>query len=243
MFSIMAILVLAGTITPVALADSTTIEQLEAKIAEIGLQYGFKPDPILTDEQWNSYDKEWDVLEQQKQPYYKQLDELDLKYDSIWAELDKIDAKGNTIGEKYGLNTYPDLTDEQWAEYYSLTDSIYDQLDPLYEEQWKQYDTDVSKIVTELGIKEPVLYDDDPQFFDEMHEHWYINVELLQIGDYTIPLDEKSVAHKKAVEILPGLQGIYEKHGYYFPDFTEQQFRELDEKLSKLNEKYDELEE
>lgn len=239
--SMAALLLVAGAIVPLAIADSTAIDALEDQLEQINSKYGFMPQPVLTNEQWNQYDSEWQAIEAQKQPYYQELDALDSEYDRIWQEIDRIDEQGMAIDEKYGFQTdYPELTPEQWESYDAETRGIHQQIDQYWDAVDAQYEAKLFEIYAEFGITESATYSEAPGFFEDLDEVFMdAEFEIYDLYYDDLSDEEKARIYQQMSDVAPQIAAVYEKHGYSFPLETPEEFASFGERLLELEKIYD----
>lgn len=152
---LMLLAAVAAVSVPAAMANQAELDRLSAQLEEISARYGFPAMPDLTDQQWQDYNDETQPLHEQAAASYERLEEMWQQYDAVVLEIEELDIEGEAIDAKYGFDSVPELTQEQWDEYGAETDGILQEIDSIWQEMdsvwqdidefWAEYDEAVSE--------------------------------------------------------------------------------------------------
>lgn len=172
---LMLLAAVAAVSVPAAMANQAELDRLNAQLEEINARYGFPAMPDLTDQQWQDYNDETQPLHEQAAANYERLEEMWRQYDAVVLEIEELDIEGEAIDAKYGFDSVPELTQEQWDEYGAETDGILQKADSLWQEMdglWQ----DIDEFWAEYD--EAVLEDPDTE------------VDLGEVDGYQARIDE-----------------------------------------------------
>lgn len=205
----------------------TSIDEIEQQIRDVEKKYGFPENPVLTEEQWRSYDA--------------QMSEIDTQRQALFEQFEILDQKALEIGNEFGLEPWPDHPQEVWDEYNKEIEPLYMQLDAEYVKEGSQYDNELETVYQEFGFMTSYEYQiTDVEFQSEL-EQLSVQAEN-DLADFENPnlsdQERRILSDKMTDGFFLQAEHIHEKYGYHFPELDAQRIYELSLEIQSINAMY-----
>ena len=112
------------------------IAEIDERGPAIDSKYGISPFPYLTQDQWDAYDAETQVVWQEMDDYWAEYDRRVAETPGLefQQDIDALYDKLAVIDTKYGFAQQPELTADQWEGYFTEWDELETLKAPLYQE-------------------------------------------------------------------------------------------------------------
>lgn len=207
---------------PGAAPNQAETDRLEAEMAAVDAEYGFGPLPDLSDEQRDEYEAELAALEAEKAPHFAEIDRAWAAHRGSLERLEEAAELLRAAGEKYGVPEAPQLGAEELAAYEAEAEAVKSKIDEIEAAREASHRAALAR----MGVTLPS--GDDPGFDGDLARLASEHPQIEALGDPGASADYGALE-----EIAPQIRGVFERHGYEFGVSSAEQFRQLDELMSR----------
>lgn len=207
---------------PGAAPDRAETGRMEAEMAALDAEYGFGPLPDLSAGQRDEYEAEMAAFEAEKAPHFAQIDRAMAAHRGSLERLEEAARLLRAAGEKHGVPEAPRLGAEELAAYEAEVEAVKAKIDEIEAAQEAAYRAALAR----MGVTLPS--GDDPGFDGDLARLAAEHPQIEALGDPGASADYGALE-----EIAPQIREVFERHGYEFGASSAEQFRQLDELMSR----------